>query len=100
MPTEQSASIEELRNSYDLETGLLEIYLKDVEFSESATDLRGVAVRADAEAGDGLLSVFGRDVSGENVDRSYEPEGHGRADRRLSLELSVGTGVVSVIHEE
>jgi predicted membrane protein len=112
--TEQPASIDELRDSYRLEAGSLEVNLEDVDFPEGTTDLeasvdnggltvvvpRGVAVQAHAEAGDGALSILGSDVSGENVERDYESEGYGQADRRLSLELSVGTGVISVVREE
>ena len=112
--TEQPASIDELRESYQLEAGSLEINLEDVDFPEGTTDLeasvdnggltvvvpRGVAVRAHAEAGDGALSILGSDVSGENVERDYESEDYGQADRRLSLDLSVGTGVISVVREE
>jgi len=112
--TEQPASIDELRNSYQLETGSLEINLEDVEFPEVTTDLeanvdtgaltvvvpRGVAVQAHAEVGDGVLSILGSDVRGENVERDYEEEGYGQADRRLSLELSAGTGVISVVRAE
>jgi predicted membrane protein len=109
--TEQPASIDELRESYQLEAGSLEINLEDVEFPEGTTDLeasvengaltvvvpRGVAVRAHAEVGDGALSILGSEVHGENVERDYESEGYGQADSRLSLELSVGTGVISVV---
>ncbi len=42
-----------------------------------------------------MLSV----VSGENVERNFESEVYGQADRRLSLDLSVGTGVISVVRE-
>jgi|SRR5215211_523032 len=112
--TEQPASIDELRDSYDLETGSLEVNLEDVDLPEGTTDLeasaetgaltvvvpRGVAVRADAEVGDGALSILGKDVSGENVQRDYESEDYDQADRRLSLDLSVGTGVLAVVREE
>jgi predicted membrane protein len=108
--TEQPASIDELRESYQLEAGSLEINLQDVEFPEGTTDLeadvengaltvvvpRDVAVQAHAEVGDGALSLLGSDVSGENVERDYESEDYGEAESRLSLELSVGTGVISV----
>jgi hypothetical protein len=107
--TEQPQSIDELRDSYQLEAGSLEVNLQDVEFPEGTTDLeasvengaltvvvpKGVAVRAHAEVGDGALSILGSEVSGENVERDY-----GQADRRLSLDLSVGTGVISVVREE
>ena len=61
---------------------------------------KGAAVKADAEVGDGSLSIFGRSLFGENVQRVYESEDYGQADRRLSLDLSVGTGVISVVREE
>ena len=111
--TEQPASIDELHESYQLEAGSLEVNLEDVDFPEGTTDLeasvdnggltvvvpRGVAVRAHAEAGDGALSLLGSDVSGENVERDYESEDYSQADRRLSLELSAGTGVITVVQE-
>jgi hypothetical protein len=112
--TEQPQSIDELRDSYELETGSLEVNLEDVDFPEGSTDLeasvetgaltvvvpRGVAVRADAEVGDGALSILGRDVTGENLERDYESEDYDQADLRLSLDLSVGTGVLAVVREE
>jgi|SRR5215207_4517808 len=112
--TEQPQSIDELRESYQLEAGSLEVNLEDVDFPEGTTDLeanvdngaltvvvpRGVAVRAHAEVGDGALSILGSEVSGENVERDYESEDYGQAESRLSLELSAGTGVISVVREE
>lgn len=112
--TEQPASMDELRDSYQLETGSLEINLTDVEFPEGTTEVkasiengaltvvvpRGVAVRAHAEVGNGALSILGSDVSGENLDREYESEGFNQAGSRLSLDLSAGTGVISVVREE
>ena len=112
--TEQPASIDELRDSYQLEAGSLEIDLEDVVFPEDTTELeasvengaltvvvpRGVAVQANAEVGDGALSILGSEVSGENVERDYESEDYGQAESRLSLELSAGTGVISVVREE
>jgi predicted membrane protein len=112
--TEQPASIDELRDSYQLETGSLEVNLKDVEFPDDTTELKasvdtgaltvvvpkGVAVRTHAEVGDGVLSILGTDVSGENVRRDYESEDYGQASRRLSLDLSVGTGVLAVVRQE
>jgi predicted membrane protein len=112
--TEQPASIDELRESYQLEAGSLEVNLEDVDFPEGTTDLeanvdngaltvvvpRGVAVRAHAEVGDGALSILGSEVSGENVERDYESEDYRQAESRLSLELSAGTGVISVVREE
>lgn len=112
--SEQPQSIDELRDSYQLETGSLEVNLQDVEFPEGTTDLEasidngaltvvvptGVAVRSHAEVGDGALSILGTNMSGENVERNYEEEGYRQGDRRLSLELSAGTGVVSVVREQ
>ena len=109
--TEQPASIDELRESYQLETGSLEVNLEDVDFPEGTTDLeasvengaltvvvpRGVAVEANAEVGDGALSILGSEVHGENVERNYESEDYGQADSGLSLDLSVGTGVITVV---
>src|SRR3712207_7856630 len=65
--SEQPQSIDELSDSYQLETGSLEFNLEDVKFPEGTTDLeasvdnggltvvvpRGVAVKAHAEVGDG-----------------------------------------------
>jgi predicted membrane protein len=112
--TEQPASIDELRDSYQLEAGSLEINLEDEEFPEGTTELeasvengaltvvvpKGEAVRTHAEVGDGALSFLRSEVSGENLERNYESEDYGQADRRLSLDLSVGTGVISVVREE
>jgi predicted membrane protein len=111
--TEQPQSMDELHDSYQLGTGSLEVNLKDLTLPEDTTELeasvengaltvvpRGVAVRAHAEVGDGALSILGSDVTGENLDREYESEDYGQADRRLSLDLSVGTGVLAVVREE
>jgi Cell wall-active antibiotics response 4TMS YvqF len=82
------------------------VNLKDVEFPEDTTELKasvdtraltvvvpkGVAVRTHAEVGDGALSILGTDVTGKNVRRDYESEDYGQANRKLSLDLSVGTG--------
>ena len=112
--TEKPASMEELRDSYRLETGTLEINLQDLTLPEGTTEVeagigdgaltvvvpKGVAVRAHAEVGNGALSILGDVASGENLDRDYESEGYAGADRKLSLELSAGTGVVTVVREE
>jgi Cell wall-active antibiotics response 4TMS YvqF len=112
--TEQPTSTDELRDSYDLETGSLEVNLEDLDLPQDTTDLeanvdtgaltvvvpRGVAVKADAEVGDGALSILGQDLTGENVQRDYESEDYDQAERRLSLNLSVGTGVISVVREQ
>ena len=112
--TEQPQSTDELRDRYRLETGSLEVNLEDLTLPEDTTDLeasvengaltvvvpRGVAVSAHAEVGDGSLSILGTDQNGENLDEDYEIEGYGQADRRLSLDLSAGTGVISVVRGE
>jgi predicted membrane protein len=106
--------MEELRDSYRLETGTLEINLQDLSLPEDTTEVaadiengaltvvvpKGVAVRAHAEIGNGALSILGDVASGENLDRDYESRDYGNADRRLSLDLSAGTGVVTVVREE
>jgi predicted membrane protein len=61
---------------------------------------KGVAVSAHAEVGNGTLSLLGSERTGENLDREYESEGYDQADRRLSLDLSAGTGVITVVREE
>jgi hypothetical protein len=112
--TENPASMDQLRDSYRLQTGALEINLQDLTLPDDTTDLEagiqngaltvvvpeGVAVRAHAEVGNGALSILGSDASGENLDRDYESRDYGNADRRVSLELSAGTGVVAVVREE
>jgi hypothetical protein len=112
--TERPAGMEELRDSYRLETGSLEINLQDLTLSDGTTEVaadvengaltvvvpQGVAVRAHAEVGNGALSILGSDASGENLDRDRESRDYGDADRRLSLELSAGTGVVAVVRQE
>lgn len=112
--TEQPASVDELRDSYNLETGSLEVNLEDVDLPEGTTDLeanvdtgaltvvvpKGAAVKADAEVGDGSMSILGSDLVGENVQKDYESKDYDQADRRLALDLSVGTGVISVVREE
>jgi len=112
--TEEPASMEELRDSYRLDTGALEINLQDLSLPEGTTEVeadiengaltvvvpKGVAVRAHSEVGNGALSILGSDASGENLDRDYESREYGNADRRLSLELSAGTGVVAVVRNK
>lgn len=39
-------------------------------------------------------------MTGEDVEQDFEDEGYDRAERRLSLELSMGTGVITVQREE
>jgi predicted membrane protein len=111
--SEQPQRVDELRRSYTLETGSLEVNLQDVEFPEDTTDLeasiengaltvvvpKGVAVSAHAEVGNGTVSFLGSERTGENLDRQYESEGYDQADHRLSLGLSAGTGVITVVRE-
>jgi predicted membrane protein len=112
--TEQPQSIDELHDSYQLETGSLEVNLEDVDLPEDTTELeasvengaltivvpRGVAVSSHAEVGDGALTILGSEQTGENLEREDESEGYSQADRRLSLDLSAGTGVITVVREE
>jgi hypothetical protein len=112
--TEQPASMDELHDGYRLETGSLEVNLEDVQFPEDTTELeasiengaltvvvpKDVAVQAHAEVGDGALNILGSGQTGENLDRQYESEGYDRAERRLSLDLSAGTGVITVVRPE
>jgi predicted membrane protein len=112
--TEQPQSMDELRDSYHLETGSLEVNLEDLTLPEDTTDLeagvengaltvvvpKGVSVSTHAEVGDGSLSILGTNLNGENLDEDYESEGYGQADRRLSMDLSAGTGVISVVRGE
>lgn len=72
--TEQPTSIEELQDSYELDSGSPEINLTDVELSEGTTEVqargntgaltvvmpRGVTVRADAGVENGAVSFFDR----------------------------------------
>ncbi len=111
--TEQPTSMEELRDSYVLDIGALELNLEDLNLPEGTTDVEArvddgvltvvvpddVPVRVDAEAQNGALSIFGRDASGEDLERSYTQEGYEQAQRRLSLELSVDTGAIAVLRE-
>ncbi|CAN5546662.1 hypothetical protein BH24ACT22_BH24ACT22_08790 [soil metagenome] len=111
---EQPTSIEELQDSYELDSGSLEINLTDVELSEGTTEVqargntgtltmvvsRGVIVRADAGVENGAVSFFDRAVTGEDIDQTFEQEGYGQADQRLALDLSMGTGVISIVREE
>lgn len=112
--TEQPQTMDQLRDSYILETGSLEVNLEDLTLPEDTTELeasvengaltvvvpKGVAVSAHAEVGNGSLSLLGTDVNGENLDKEYESSGYGQAGRRLSLDLAAGTGVISVLRAE
>ena len=93
--------------------GALELNLEDLGLPEGTTEVEArvddgvltvvvpqdVSVRVDAEAENGALSIFGRDSSGENVERNYTEEGYEQAERRLSLEHSVDTGAIAVQRE-
>src|SRR5918994_2592290 len=111
--TEQPASTEELKDRYEIGIGSLELNLRDLDLPEGTTEVEArvddgaltvvvpqdVSVRVDAEAENGALSIFGKDSTGEDVDRNYTQEGYEQADRHLSLELSVDTGAISVQRE-
>jgi hypothetical protein len=108
--TEQPTSMDELRDRYELDAGALELNLEDLELPEGTTEVEArvddgvltvvvpqdASVRVDAEAENGALGILGRDSSGEDVERNYTQEGYEQAQRRLSLELSVDTGAISV----
>jgi predicted membrane protein len=112
--TEQPSSMEELRDNYELDIGALELNLEDLDLPEGTTQIEarvndgvltvvvpdGVSVQVDAEAENGALSIFGRDSSGEDIERSYAEDGYEQAERRLSLELSVDTGAIAVQRED
>jgi predicted membrane protein len=112
--TEQPASIDELQDSYELGTGSLEVNLSELDLPEATTEVEArvgdgaltvvvpeeAVVRADAEAENGLVALFGRNVTGEDVKQDFEDEGYNQAERRLSLNLSMGTGVITVLREE
>jgi predicted membrane protein len=111
--TEQPTSVEELKNSYEIGTGSLELNLLDLNLPEGTTEVearvddgaltvvvpRDASVRVDAEAENGALAIFGRESSGEDVERDYTQEGYEQAERRLDLELSVDTGAIAVQRE-
>lgn len=111
---EQPQSMGELRDSYILETGSLEVNLEDLALPEGTTEVeasiengaltvvvpKGIAVNTHAEVGNGSLSILGTDQNGENLDKDYDSEGYSQASRRLSLQLSAGTGVISVVRGE
>ena len=111
--TERPTSMDELRDSYELDVGALELNLEDLGLPEGTTEVEArvddgvltvvvpqdVSVRVDAEAENGALSIFGRDSSGENVERNYTEKGYEQAERRLALELSVDTGAIAVQRE-
>jgi predicted membrane protein len=108
--TEQPRSIDELEDSYELDTGSLEVNLSDIELPEGTTEIEArvdagaltvvvpqdAAVSADAQAENGLIVLFDRQLSGEDVEQNFEDEGYDQAERRLSLELSTSTGVITV----
>ena len=113
--TEQPRSIDELEDSYELGSGSLEVNLSDIELPEGTTEVEArvdnagaltvivpkeASVRADAQAENGSVVLFGRTVGGEDVEQDFEDEGYNQAERQLSLELSMGTGVITVQREE
>ena len=57
-------------------------------------------IRADAQADNGSVVLFGRTVGGEDVEQDFEDGGYDQAEQRLSLNLSMGTGVITVQREE
>lgn len=111
--TEQPTSMEDLRDSYELDIGALALNLEDLDLPEGTTQVEArvndgvltvvvpddVSVQVDAEAENGALSIFGRDSSSEDIERNYAEEGYEQAERRLSLELSVDTGAIAVQRE-
>ena len=108
--TEQPASVAELEDAYALDTGSLEGNLGDLNLPEGTTEVGasvetgaltvvvpdGASVRATADADTGSVVIFGRNVSGEDIDQDFEEGGYDGAARRLDLDLSVGTGVIEV----
>lgn len=112
--TEQPANIEELQDRYELDSGALEINLTDLDLPQGTTEVeargnagalaivvpRGVAVRTEVEVENGAVSFFDRAVTGEDIEQEFEEEGYEQADRRLSLDLTMDTGVISVAREE
>lgn len=111
--TEQPTSVDELRDRYEVNAGALELNLEELDLPEGTTQVearvddgvlavivpRDVSVRVEAEAENGALSILGRDSSGEDVERDYVEDGYEQAERRLSLELSVDTGAITVQRE-
>lgn len=111
--TERPANIEELRGNYEFDLGSLEINLTDVEVPDGTTEVqargdtgaltvvvpRGATVRADMEIENGAVSFFDQNMTGENIEQDFE-EGYEQADRQLALDLSMNTGVISVVREE
>lgn len=108
--TERPASLAELEDAYDLDTGSLEVNLGDLDLPEGTTAVEadlgagaptvvtpdGAAVRATGEADTGSVVIFGRNASGEDVEQDFEDDGYDGAARKLDLDLSVGTGMIEV----
>ena len=82
--TEQPRSIDELEDSYELGSGSLEVNLSDIELPEGTTEVEArvdnagaltvivpkeASVRADAQAENGSVVLFGRTVGGEDVEQ-------------------------------
>ena len=112
--TEQPTSIDEVEDSYELGTGSLEVNLSNIELPEGTTEIEArvdagalrvvvpqeTAVRADTQAENGPVVLFDRQLSGQDVEQDFEDEGYDRAERRLPLEPSTSTGVITVQQEE
>jgi Cell wall-active antibiotics response LiaF, C-terminal len=108
--TEQPTSVQGLKGSYDIGAGSLELNLGKLDLPEGTTDVQAhvgdgaltvvvpkdVSIRVEAKANDGALSILGKDSSGEDLQRSYIQQGYPQAARRLTLDLSVDKGVISV----
>jgi hypothetical protein len=84
--SEQPRSIDDLEDSHELGTGSLEVNLSDIELPEGTTEVEArvgdgaltvvpqeAAVRADAQAENGLVALLGRNVTGEDVEQDFEP---------------------------
>ena len=113
--TEQPTSIDDLQDSYEVGSGSLEVNLSQLDLPQDTTEVKASVdnagaltvvvpkeayVRANAEARNGSVVLFGRTASGQDVKKDFEDEGYDQADQRLSLNLSVGTGVITVQREE
>jgi predicted membrane protein len=112
--TEQPTSMQDLKDRYDINTGSLELNLSKLDLPEGTTEVQArvgdgaltvvvpkdVSVRVEAKANNGALGIFGKDSSGEDVERSYTQEGYEQAARRLSLDLSVDKGAISVQRQD
>jgi hypothetical protein len=100
----------EVRPAYELSIGQLTLDLSSVEFTEPATTIearvgigelvvrvpRGVALSVEARSGAGELNLLGRRQDGLGVSEDYRSPDYASSERRLDLELSVGTGSIEV----